>query len=65
MELLAGEIRPNDLSHSDARRMAGPHGYRKETLVARFGGDVLMPGISSLNVHARMLQARHAESTTL
>jgi hypothetical protein len=41
--------------------------YRKETLVARFGGDVLMPdvrGTSSRNARARMRQERRAGCTT-
>jgi hypothetical protein len=51
---LACELAEMISSYTDARRVAVPHGavcdhcprsgqYRKETLIARFGGDVLMP----------------------
>jgi hypothetical protein len=58
--------------------MALPHGavglrycprrgqYRKETLIARFGGDVLMPDVRHLiaDARARMRQGRLAVCTT-
>jgi hypothetical protein len=40
--------------------------YRKETLIARFGGDVLMPDVrtSLRNARARMRRVRRAGCTT-